>query len=1427
MALTLTVLDLVDDRSDDVVAEAPPESRTADVLDAILLAAGHPAGTALHLDGRPLDPQAPWSASGVLHGAVLTTEPARHPTAPARLALHVVGGPGAGGVHLLLEGEATIGADPGCTIPLEDPSLPDVCLRLCHRYDGTVGLLPLDGVAATLDREALAPDVETPWPPGTVLAVGDVRLQHAVAPSATVALTPGDRVGRLDHNRPPRLRPPRPAARFVLPARPRRHHDAALPWLVMGLPLVMAVTLALVMREPRYLLMGVFSPLMMAGSHLQSRRGGVTARERAQTEYAERLARLEEDVAAAVAAEGGRRRDSAPDPAAVLRIALGPGPRLWERRRLDPDDLEVRLGLGDLPSGVLVVDPDEPEHRREGVRTGHDLPVTVALGRVGVLGIAGPGDLTDRLAQWAVGQLCVLQSPRDLRLHVLVSPGAPVPRPGAWEWAGWLPHADGPAAVCTESSTAAERVALLTALLSEREAELAGTSRPPAWPAHVVVLDGARRLRSLPGVVALLARGPAVGIHAICLDADEHLLPEEAGAVVTGVDGRLRVREQGEETRDDVLPDLVAQGWAARTARALAPLRDVSEAATEAALPAEVRLCEVLDLDPPTGGALARRWRDRPRSAVSALGVSWDGPHGIDLDLDGPHLLVAGTTGSGKSELLRSLVVSLAVANDPRELSLVLVDYKGGAAFRECADLPHTVGLVTDLDPHLVRRALASLRAELRRRERLLAEAGVPDLRAHVALRERGAPLPALSRLVVVVDEFATLARELPDFVSGLVDVAQRGRSLGLHLVLATQRPSGAVSPEIRANTGITIALRTTDPSESRDVIGTTDAADISPQTPGRAHVRRGSGALVPLQVGSLGAPRPADRAGVRARRADLPWADEHGSVAEAATDLSALVAALSEAAALVGAGSPTSPWLPPLPGRVLLDDLIPPDTTPVAPGALPLLPIALADLPGEQAQRPWSVDLSTLTHLAVVGSRSGRSQTLRTLAGAIARRTHPHDVHLHALDCGNGALRPVGSLPHCGAVVTRAEPERVARLLERLVEELTRRRALLAAVGAADIAEQRRGAAPTDRLPHLLLLLDGWEGFTAAFAESREGRLVEQVHLLLREGAAVGIHVIATGDRSLATLRTGSLFEHRIALRMPDRGDLALVGVAAREVPEHLPDGRGVVVGAATELQVALLDPDPSGLAQSEALQRLASGAAPLRSGPAPFRLDPLPPSITLDAVRSEVSRPGERWALLGVGGDELAPVGLDLARCSTAVVAGAPGSGRSTALGAIAASLLDAGTPLVVLAPRRSPLRDLAGRPGVRAVITDPCPGPEDLVDLLDPGPVCVLIDDGELLRDAPAREVLRDVARLGAESGRCLVLGGDSALLAGGFTGWQSEVAGRQGLLLSPQGPGEGDLIGVRLSRSQVGPSGIPGRGLAHLGDGRLIPVQVPHD
>ena len=708
-----------------------------------------------------------------------------------------------------------------------------------------------------------------------------------------------------------------------------------------------------------------------------------------------------------------------------------------------------------------------------------------------------------------------------------------------------------------------------------------------------MVLDGARQLRRLPGVARLLAEGPDLGVRAICLDEQAVALPVECGATVEvagETDTALRVTVRDSAALDGVALDGVSQPWAQRFARALAPLEDATpdDAVTE--LPSEVALLDLLPYDATDAGALETAWLVSPRSASVPLGVGVEGqPFTVDLRLDGPHALVAGTTGAGKSELLQALVAGLAVGNRPDELAFVLIDYKGGAAFKDCARLPHTVGTVTDLDGHLTERALSSLGAELRRRETVLRDGGCKDIDDYLAHRSHGDP--SLPRLVLVVDEFATLAEELPDFVGGLVGIAQRGRSLGVHLVLATQRPSGVVSADIRANTTLRIALRVTDAGESADVVDVKDAATISRATPGRAVARIGAGAVTPFQSARVGRGATVATPGPHVRRAI--WADagraRPRSVAgptSGPTDLSRLVDAACAAASALDITPVPSPWLPPL-GDVLSLAAVP-ATRPSA------VPFGLLDLPAEQRRASLVLDLEHGGHLLVAGGpRSGRTTVLRTIAGSLAMRTAADEAHLYVIDGGSGGLTALAGLPHCGAVVGRDQISRGDRLLTRLAQEVERRQSLLAAAGFASVAEQRAAAEPGDRLPWLVLMVDGWEGVQAAYDEIDHGRPLDVLQRLVREGGSAGLRVVLTGDRGVLTSRVGASISDRLLLRLADPGDYGLAGVAARQVPAAMPAGRGLLADGAVELQVALLGDDPAGPAQQAALSAVAGRRA------------------------------------------------------------------------------------------------------------------------------------------------------------------------------------------------------------------------------------------
>ncbi|MFO7250946.1 MAG: FtsK/SpoIIIE domain-containing protein [Actinomycetes bacterium] len=1484
------------------------------------------------------------------------------------------------------------------------------------------------------------------WEGGRLLRCGDSLFACGPVepPDAHLDTLPD---GGLAYNRPPRLAPAKRVKRFEVPAEPKRGEGMRLQLLAALLPAVFGLVMAVAFQLWYFLLIALMTPAIMIGQWWSDRRHGRKKHRQALKVYRRRLAEFEEEVERARVLDEAERRAAAPDPAELLLTAKGPRRRLWERRIHDPDVLRLRVGLADLPADLEFV----PERGAADVKLpdppiARNVPVSLAMRRLGVAGITGARSTATAVARWLVGQAATLHSPRDLAIVVL---SAKADGAEQWSWVRWLPHcgprgSDCAALVGADPEAAARRVAELASLVAERldedgpyarafqsagldarpggwdEPQWTGAGRAETGPAFaaysdrpydvLLILDGAQVLRALPGMPQVLRQGPRVGVYTIAIDDDRRLLPEECATVVScGVDGRVRLHGGGLDALGPILADQVSPWWAEQLARSLAPLRDVGRGDPSAALPSSARLLDLLGLSPPTPQAIRAKWTGHTTEAL--IGVGPEGPFSVDLRRDGPHGLVAGTTGAGKSELLQTLICALAVVNRPDEMTFVLIDYKGGAAFKECVRLPHTVGMVSDLDRHLTQRALESLAAEIRRRERILLAAGAKDIEdyqdlrakyagaarragtasapprypaggppaagpppgdrpehaasvpaqagaaagrgmpagraaagspsaaspsasplaagavsagaapvvpaadararaangtlghgaaglgvtgtvadgpgaaaaaAHVATAAPGGPgllaggsgtrpataepaagvgaaaLEPLPRLVLIIDEFAALVAELPDFVEGLVDIARRGRSLGIHLILATQRPQGVVTADIQANTSLRIALRVTDTTESSDVIDGPEAAHIPKSLPGRCYVKSGAGAPVAVQAARVGGRAPGRQDRRKARVVDLSWqALGHpvrlgGPVREDVeeTDLSLLVDAIREAAREEGIPAQPSPWLPPLPDTVVLGGT--PELALHVPGRpdgeVPPLPFGLTDLPWAQSRRPLVLDLVHGGHLLIAGtSRTGRSTALRTIAGSIAANASPADVHLHAIDCGSGALLPLVAMPHCGAVVTRDQIDRVERLLGRLRAEVARRQRVLAEAGYASLAEARaaarasggagHGGRPVEHMPWLVLMLDRWEGFVAAFEQYDYGRLIEAIMQLLREGPAVGLRAVMTSDRSGLLGQISTVFDDKLVLRLSDPTDYGLAGLPTKNLPSSIPPGRALAPAehGVVESQIALLCPDPAGPAQVAELQALARKAAE-RWGPnpnPPLRVDALPMRITASQVRDldpEFTPPSPLWALLGAGGDALAPLGIDLlAQGPAAIVAGPPRSGRSSTLVTAARSLLSRDVPVLIVTPRRSPLRDLAGAPGVLAVLDGggrPLDGsPEEPLSALvaDQARYVVLVDDAELVSpDTSAGMALEEILRTGRDEEHGLLIAGTTGDLATAYRGFVAEARkSRTGLLLSVQSPADGDLFSVRLPRGAVG--GPTGRGLLII-SGTATPIQA---
>jgi len=1428
--LDLTVL-LPTRRGDalDVRLEVPAGTTLAEVLPRIAEAVGTDADR-VTARGVEVPPSSVVGLPPLLHGATLVLGVPPRP-APARATptdLVVVGGPDAGWRHPLPVDGLVVGRSAGLGLSLDDDRLSRRHVSITPSDTGfrIVDLGSTNGTRCG-DVALCAASDEAVVDGSDLVSVGSSLLRLDRAGGACAPTRP-DGSGRLAVNRAPRTMPPEVAPTVRSPAPPSPPRRMRIPWIAALLPLPFAALLALVVG-PQMLAFALLSPLMVVGSVVSDRLGSrrdhareVEAHEALLTEQREELDRL-------LDVERRQRWHGAPDAATLLAVAGGPGTRLWERRVAAADFGHLRVGVGELAARTGWAPPQgDVEHPFL-----RDLPVVVDLERVGGLGVTGPAPEVDAVLRHLVGQLAILHSPRDLRLVV--------PDAGADSilgWARWLPH--------TTAYGSVERcVDVVREVVKAREEER-DRGATVDGPRVVVVLSSAHDADAAdPELLDLVERGRGLGVRCLVGAGRVGALPGSCRAVVglgQGTEGSARLDVDGTEPVPAFVPDLVGSWWGERIGRALAPLVDASGGSE--ALPDDVDLLDLvgwLDAGAARSGSadavavddVVAHWGSSGGRPLARLGRRAGGDWVVDLASDGPHLLVGGTTGSGKSELLRTLVTSLALECSPDDVSFVLVDYKGGSAFGECADLPHTVGSVTNLDDGLAARALVSLGAEITRRERLLAEAGARDFEEH---RRRIGAGPGsgsgsgshagsrrqLPRLVIVVDEFRLLAEELPDFVDGVVALAAVGRSLGVHLVLATQRPGGAVTPDIAANVNLRIAMRVRDAADSHDVVGAADAARIPPGTPGRGLARGGDGALTEFQAARVGggdveAGIRVTRLGPDGRPSGFVVSGQGGvkgvgvdggagAGGEIGSGLARLVGLLRSAADASGAPAPHRPWLPPLPESL--------DASLVGPEG-----VGLVDLPADQRQAVLTCPPEG--HWLVVGGpRSGRTAALRTVLAA--HLAGPGTRHAWVVDT-TGELADLESLPGVGAVVRADDGSRVRRLLRGL-----------RARGTAG------GAAPAG-----LLLVDGWDRLDAT-SDLGLGGLQDDLLDLLR-GGDPALRAAVTGDRTALSSRLGSVVAETLLLPLADPADATYAGLSRRDLPSSRTPGRALRLRDRAEIQLALRDPVAEavedGAVEPEAVGPEAvdpEAVAPRAGSPLPFAVPSLPVHIDRAGLAA-LARPaaGPEALAVGVSADSGDVALLDPARDGRRIlVAGHPRTGRSTTLATVGAAAVEAGRVVAVVegpagwvaaalaavvGPAAATAVGEVGKGGCLRV--DPW-DPQPLIDARRAHPdLVVLVDDADRLEGTPAEAPLLEVISLVDRDGGLVVAACTTTSVAAQFRGIVPAVARAQsGVLLAPRTPGDGEAFGIRAPR---GMALVPGRGLHVSGrEARELQIAATH-
>jgi S-DNA-T family DNA segregation ATPase FtsK/SpoIIIE len=1423
-----------------------PDACVADLADALNV-----AGPGVSIDGRVIPGELALSEAGLVTGSRLEPAGQGEPPPPAGAAvLRVVGGLVAGESFQLPPGRTVVGrgGQAQAHIPSAEVSREHCLLDVSPA--GTVTLSDLGSRNGTdVNGVRAASQVPVPVGPNDIISLGGgvlLRVLPAMSLPPTLGLDPM-RVARpggvLPFTRAPRpgLPPEEPPLRA--PAAPRSAAKPTFSIAAILSPLAMAGAMVVITHSVAYAAIAGLSPIMVIANFVEERTRGKRSVRRGVRAFQAELDQFARRLRARRSAEVARRQAATPDPAEMCFRADGPAGTLWERRPGGPGFMQLTAGFATLPWQVPVqADEQAPEVERE-IAAAASLPqvpaaidLSASAGGGGVVGIHGDREAALAVARSLLCQAVTGTGPADLAVVVC----ADSDRAASWDWTKWLPHvadrSGGGERLLASGAEQAE--ALARALLAAAPAPAAARGDAASGPLLLVVVDGAALLEGRPCALRdLLAgrAGPACGI----------VLTDRLPALCTAT---LAVRPDGitelrRLTTAEIIPDVLATGvtepLARRLARRLARFEDPELRVEGAGLPDSVTLLPLLGMPEISGAALLGRWRDGAASlrAGAVIGVTEDGLFGIDLDDDGPHGLVAGTTGSGKSELLRTLIVSLAAGNDPEHLTFALVDYKGGGALDECARLPHAVGLVTDLDEQLSERALRCLEAELRHREHLLRDAGLSHVTDYQRLRDESRrDLEPMPRLAVVIDEFATLVKALPHFVDSLVSIAQRGRSLGIHLIMATQRPAGSVNDAIKNNVKLRIALRLESPGDSMDVIDSPAAASIGGRQRGRAFYRVSAREVLPVQTALSTGVTAARESAAPLSLAPFVFgassAAGDGPAHDGPTDLQRLVSAACEAVQAGGFSPPRRPWPDPLPGEISLDAL--PEIADLGlQTATPGLPVlGLADDPDRQAQYPVGWDPGAGNLLLFGAAGYGTTSALATLALSVARAYPPDAWHIFVMDLGAGGLAPLAGLPHTGAYIGSAERERQTRLIRLLRNELDRRKS-----GGSAPASGPAGAVRGGRRPEWLILIDNFAAFLADYTKDAAGtRLTEDLQRVYADGPTVGIRFAVTADRAGAVPGPwAALTQQKLLFRLADPGDYGNFDVPRNAVPSPVP-GRAVVAATRQVIQVAWPGADladavtqassrwPGARREAPAVGLLPTGVRMSELGvaarlPGPAPAGPASGGPASGAPSRGAVAPSEpAWIPAGIGDGSLAPVGLELYEHEHALIAGPPRSGRSSVLCAIAQALAASAAPpaMLALVPRRSPLRDSSY---VRRVVTS-CAELGTAVQEHPGGALCILADDADSVDD-PAGLLERLMKPPNAHV--TVIAAGRSDTLRRSFGHWTQKVReSRCGVLLIPDYDLDGDLLGVTLPRLNR-LAAIPGRGFLCVG-GSVEGIQV---
>ena len=993
-----------------------------------------------------------------------------------------------------------------------------------------------------------------------------------------------------------------------------------------------------------------------------------------------------------------------PSTGEVVAFAMEGNPRLWEKSAAHDDFLCIRLGTGTLPSPNQIVAPkeqimavhdplnDKVDEMRAAMAELRGVAVDISLLGNSIIGIvsSNPGQALN-LSRLMTIQLTGLHPYTEVRMCFV----HPMREADEWDYTRFLPHVWAPDGsvrlIANDKNTVGDVMYFLTGVIRDRLERTGNTDENyKPLPHYVVVIADRSLLEEEPIAKYLMNPAPELGFSVVFIADSIDKLPSGCTAII---------RDDGERRsfystvgafpqRGGVSYDMVSREQIDAYARKLSCYR-VREMNVSSAIPELLTFLDMYKTSRVEDLDMLHRWLENRtyESMKSMIGYK-SGGQPLFLDIHekyhGPHGLVAGTTGSGKSETLQSYILSLAVNYHPHEVAFILIDYKGGGMAQSFLGLPHLSGVITNLGGNATSRALLSINAEIKSRQRIFNEYKVKHIDAYIELYRSGAATVPVPHLLIIADEFAELKKEQPEFVRALVSAARVGRSLGVNLILATQKPSGVVDDEIWSNTRFRLCLRVADKQDSSEMLKRPDAAFITGT--GRGYFQVGNDEIFEeFQSGWSGAEYTPE----------VPFTDDknikvehiiitgkNGAPRKKKEQKSDNIARLTQLDAIVEYAAKVASennipaikqiWMPPLPGCVYLDELA---EVQRPAGYSLLLPIGLADNPEGQEQYPVAVDFLNDGHLLICGAGgSGRTTLMQTIIYGAVTRYSPSEVNVYIADFSSRTMAVFGSLPHVGGVMFEGDDDKIAEVFELLHSTLARRKSDFSGQGVGSFKEY---VTQKDDYPAILFFIDNYVAFIESF-DQYEDSLAQ----LSREAASYGIYLVLSMNNSgELRSRIRQNFTAGVALQMPDRYEYeAVIGSRTEIVPESRTPGRGLVKAPyPVEFQTALCVREESGMSLAQTLRRGIEAQAPAGGEGVKKLGETLEGLSYVDLMARDDVRalPEDRLALgLAIDDGKLVTISLDDEFCYT--IGGSGLSGKTNLLASISKQAKDKGALL-----------------------------------------------------------------------------------------------------------------------------------------------------